>query len=174
MNLTTINRLNDNKPSQFSLSRIGKGNGNPLQCSCLENPRDGEASGLLSMGSHWVRHDWSDLAAAAAMQLKYMWSEIDQLSDFISKTCVCNDFYQNSLLLLSFRCMRCVYHRDSALLTLSSDSTNHPATQPANHGTSGLLATFGDPLVGLAGRVYLRVCVFSHSVVSDSLKPYGL
>ena len=27
----------------FSLSRIGERNGNPLQCSCLENPRDGGA-----------------------------------------------------------------------------------------------------------------------------------
>ena len=27
----------------FSLSYIGEGNGNPLQCSCLENPRDGGA-----------------------------------------------------------------------------------------------------------------------------------
>ena len=27
----------------FSLSCIGEGNGNPLQCSCLENPKDGEA-----------------------------------------------------------------------------------------------------------------------------------
>ena len=27
----------------FSLSRIGEGNGNPLQCSCLENPRNGGA-----------------------------------------------------------------------------------------------------------------------------------
>ena len=27
----------------FSLSFIGEGNGNPLQCSCLENPRDGGA-----------------------------------------------------------------------------------------------------------------------------------
>ena len=27
----------------FSLSSIGEGNGNPLQCSCLENPRDGGA-----------------------------------------------------------------------------------------------------------------------------------
>ena len=25
----------------FPLSRNGEGNGNPLQCSCLENPRDG-------------------------------------------------------------------------------------------------------------------------------------
>ena len=27
----------------FSLSCIGEGNGNPLLCSCLENPRDGGA-----------------------------------------------------------------------------------------------------------------------------------
>ena len=49
-----------------SLSRIGEGNGNPLQCSCLENPRD---SGLLSMGLHRVGHDWSNLPAAAAGSL---------------------------------------------------------------------------------------------------------
>ena len=30
----------------FSLSCIGEGNGNPLQCSCLENPREG--------GARWV------------------------------------------------------------------------------------------------------------------------
>ena len=29
--------------SHFSLSCIGEGNGSPLQCSCLENPRDGGA-----------------------------------------------------------------------------------------------------------------------------------
>ena len=27
----------------FSISCVGEGNGNPLQCYCLENPRDGEA-----------------------------------------------------------------------------------------------------------------------------------
>ena len=30
-------------PFHFSLSWTGEGNGNPLQCSCLENPRDGRA-----------------------------------------------------------------------------------------------------------------------------------
>ena len=35
----TTERLN----FYFSLSCIGEGNGNPLQCSCLENPRDGGA-----------------------------------------------------------------------------------------------------------------------------------
>ena len=34
----------------FSLSCTGEGNGNPLQCSCLENPRDGEPGGLPSVG----------------------------------------------------------------------------------------------------------------------------
>ena len=54
-----------------SLSHNGEGNGNPLQCSCLENPRDGRAGGLPSMGSHRVGHDWSDLAAAAACFKKW-------------------------------------------------------------------------------------------------------
>ena len=35
--------MTERLPFYFSLSCIGKGNGNPLQCSCLENPRDGGA-----------------------------------------------------------------------------------------------------------------------------------
>ena len=36
----------------------GEGNGNPLQCSCLENPLDGGAwCKLLSMGLQRVGHD---------------------------------------------------------------------------------------------------------------------
>ena len=34
----------------FSLSCIGGGNGNPFQCSCLENPRDGGAWGAAVYG----------------------------------------------------------------------------------------------------------------------------
>ena len=34
-----------------------EGNGNPLQCSCLENPRDIGPGRRLSMGSHRVGHD---------------------------------------------------------------------------------------------------------------------
>ena len=35
----------------FSLLCIGEGNGNPLQCSCLENPRDGVAQ-------RWTQLKW--------------------------------------------------------------------------------------------------------------------
>ena len=45
-----------------SLSCIGEGNGNPLQCSGQENPRDGGAWWAAVQGSHRVRHNWSDLA----------------------------------------------------------------------------------------------------------------
>ena len=33
--------MTERLPFHFSLSCIEEGNGNPLQCSCLENPRDG-------------------------------------------------------------------------------------------------------------------------------------
>ena len=33
-------RVGPDRATSLSLSCIGEGNGNPLQCSCLENPRD--------------------------------------------------------------------------------------------------------------------------------------
>ena len=41
----------------FSLSCIGEGNGNPLQCFCLENPRDGEAwwAAVYGVAQSWTR-----------------------------------------------------------------------------------------------------------------------
>ena len=42
----------------FSLSCIGEGNGNPLQCSCLENPRD---RGAWWAAVHGVTQSWTRL-----------------------------------------------------------------------------------------------------------------
>ena len=41
----------------FHISLSCTGEGNPLQCYCLENPRDGGAWWLPSMGLHRVGHD---------------------------------------------------------------------------------------------------------------------
>ena len=46
----------------FSLSCTGEGNGNPLQCSCLENPRDG--------GAWW----------AAIYRVPQSWTQLKRLS----------------------------------------------------------------------------------------------
>ena len=50
----------------------GGGKGNPLQYCCLENSWTEESSGLQSIGSHRVRHEWSDLVVAAAHMCKYI------------------------------------------------------------------------------------------------------
>ena len=53
----------------FSLSSIGEGNGNPLQCSCLENPRDG--------GAWW---------AAAVYGVAQTWTWLKRLSSSSSSS----------------------------------------------------------------------------------------
>ena len=56
-------------PFHFSLSCIGEGNGNPLQCSCLENPRDGGAWWADVYGvtteSDMTEVTWQQAAAAS-------------------------------------------------------------------------------------------------------------
>jgi len=44
----------------FSLSCTGEGNGNPLQCSCLENPRDGRTwwAAIYGVAQSWTRLKW--------------------------------------------------------------------------------------------------------------------
>ena len=46
--------------SHFSLSCIGEGNGSPLQCSCLENPRDGGAwwAAVYGVAQSWTWLKW--------------------------------------------------------------------------------------------------------------------
>ena len=53
----------------FSLSRIGEGNGNPLQCSCLENPRDGGAWWVAIYG---VAQSWTLLKRRSSSSSVYM------------------------------------------------------------------------------------------------------
>ena len=49
----------------FSLSCIGKGNGNPLQCSCLENPRGGGAWWASVCGVVQSRTQWKRLSSSS-------------------------------------------------------------------------------------------------------------
>ena len=58
----------------FSLSCIEEGNGNPLQYSCLENPRDGRAS-------------WAAVYGVTQSQTRLTW-----LSSSSSNECVCNRY----------------------------------------------------------------------------------
>ena len=71
--MKTVNTLMHSLSNYFSMkiwlyisAIIGEENDNPLHCSCLENPRDIGAWWAAVYGVAQVRHDWSDLAAAAA------------------------------------------------------------------------------------------------------------
>ena len=70
----------------LSLSCTGKGNGNPLQCSCLENPRDVEPGGLLSMG---VTQSWTQL------------KRLSSSNDFFYKLCYLSPTLKKKSLLSS-------------------------------------------------------------------------
>ena len=62
-------RVGHDWATSLLLSCIGEGNGNPLQRSCLENPRDGGVwwAAVYGVAQSRVGHDWSDLAAAAGV-----------------------------------------------------------------------------------------------------------
>ena len=55
---------------KFILFQIGEGNGNPLQCSCLENPRDGGAWWAAVYGVTQSQTRLSDLAAPVSILFK--------------------------------------------------------------------------------------------------------
>ena len=55
----------------FSLSCIGEGNGNPLQCSCLENPRDGGAwwAAIYGVAQSWT---WLKQFSSSSRELSHV------------------------------------------------------------------------------------------------------
>ena len=53
----------------FSLSCIGEGNGNPLQCSCLESPRDREAWWAAVYGVTQSRTRLKQLSSSSSMHI---------------------------------------------------------------------------------------------------------
>ena len=63
----------------FSLSCIGEGNGNPLQCSCLENPREGGAWWAAVYGV--AESDTTEAPQQQQQQEGYIhWQQSDPLS----------------------------------------------------------------------------------------------
>jgi len=69
-NLTHVRR----QLCHFSLSCVGEGNGNPLQCSCLENPRDGGAwwAAIYRVAQSRTRLKWLSSSSGSSSSLCYM------------------------------------------------------------------------------------------------------
>ena len=85
---------------RFSLLCIGEGNGNPLQCSCLENP---------GMGLHRVRHDWSDLAVF----FPFNYSDLHKYTSFIF----------GEIFFLLWNCTSLYFHTHNCKICLMASKT---------------------------------------------------
>ena len=62
----------------FSLSYIGEGNGNPLQCSCLENPRDKGAwwAAVYGVAQSWT---WLKRLSSSSSSIVNQWWTLSKL-----------------------------------------------------------------------------------------------
>ena len=83
--LNTTERLH----FHFSLSCIGEGNDNPLQCSCLENPRDGGAcwAAVYGVAQSRTRLKWLS-SSSSRWSLRVLASLIKFSKDFRSYVCL--------------------------------------------------------------------------------------
>ena len=61
-------------PFHSSLSCIGEGNGNPLQCSCPENPRDRGAwwAAVYGVAQSWTRLKWLSSSSSSSSNLFFL------------------------------------------------------------------------------------------------------
>ena len=88
-------RVRHNWATSLSLSCIGEGNGNPLQCSCLENPRDRGAwcavvygvaqsqtwlKWLSRGGDHWSREEGPEKRVKWEWGDWFLWCPLSVLS----------------------------------------------------------------------------------------------
>ena len=100
----------------FSLSCTREGNGNPLQCSCLENPRDG--------GAWW----------AAVYGVAQSWTRLKRLSSSSSRAplCGCPACFP---VLLTDGCVRCFWP-SRRWNEAATDVLEHASSFPSARGSS--------------------------------------
>ena len=129
---------------KFSLSCIGEGNGNPLQCSCLENPGVGGAS-------------WAAVYRVTQSRTRMKWAactfHIQAFSNYILQ--------MNHLGIL----LKCKFWLSGSVL---GPENLHSSKLPDGANAAGLQATLC--ITSLKKEKRKRSC----SVVSDSLQPHGL
>ena len=71
----------------FSLSYIGEGNDNPLQCSCLGNPRDGGAwwAAVYGVSLSWTRLKWLRSSSSRYADDTTLMAEREELKSLLMK-----------------------------------------------------------------------------------------
>ena len=75
----------------FSLSCIGEGNGNLLQCSCLENPKDREAwwAAVYGVAQSWTRLKRLSSSSSSMVYIdSYSQNKQNKISKIVACLCI--------------------------------------------------------------------------------------
>ena len=83
-------RVGHDWATSLSLSCIGEGNGNPLQYSCLENPRDG---GVWWAAIHGVAQSWTRLKRLSSSSI---FTSLSPLCVCVFSSSVCYTSYKDT------------------------------------------------------------------------------
>ena len=78
----------------FPLSCLGEGNGNPLQCSCLENPRDGGAWWAAVYGVAQSRTRLKRLSSSSSSRNKGLNRPSESVTQIYAILCKTMDYSQ--------------------------------------------------------------------------------
>ena len=94
----------------FSLSCIGEGNGNPLQCSCLENPRDGGAwwAAVYGVAQSRTRLRWLSSSSTGNTDFWIQWGKGEG-----------GMIWESSIETCALPYVRCLHFKESFYLTFS-------------------------------------------------------
>ena len=151
----------------FSLSCIGEGNGNPLQCSCLENPRDGGAWWATIYG---VAQSWARLKQLSSSSMQDFNHDLISIGDECNCPMV-SAFFGTTLLE--------DWHEDWPfpalwpLLCLPNLLTYWMQNCPSWVAMHSMAHSFIE-LCKILHHDKMVIHVLSHLVMSDSLQPHGL
>ena len=90
---------------------FGEGNGNPLQCSCLENPRDGEAWWSAVYGVAESRTRLKQLSIVVLLRIFLMTSKMITFNRFIGSFDIlfCKDPIHLSTYILGYPLIAVIY-----------------------------------------------------------------
>ena len=133
----------------FSLSCIGEGHGNPLQCSCLENPRDGGAcwAAVYGVAQSQIRLRQLSICTQIGLSLPshsinyFNWNYMGHCDYNATQKVVCNSLFTNSetLLCLCFRSHKVSFKMSVPFLYLFSNIAKWFSLKMSMHGKTNTI-----------------------------------
>ena len=160
----------------FSLSCVGEGNGNPLQCSFLENPRDLGAWWAPVYGVAQSRTRLKGLSSSSSSSLCARWNEQWSAGGRRSwkGRYIIQQVYTTGHPRVTFGDTEEQCRSSASELPLGSGEL-HPLPGQQTHSLQGRIGRpRGASVTNLSLVVLFLMLLFSRSVVSDSLRPHRL